>query len=227
MGLRAALFDIAFHTVMRTADRAVDAAYGVRTSLERRYVNGEASNTRYRDPETNMPSYYLRILALRRALAPGPDDVVLDLGCGSGRALLVFARAGVALCRGIDFDAEACRLAAANARALRGSEVPIEILQADAAAHDFSDETIVYLFNPFGRATLRAVLDNLRRSLLDEPRRVRIGYYHPVHADLLDGQAWLRRAATVRGFKTDIAIYETRALSRANLSRSGSEPPGR
>jgi SAM-dependent methyltransferase len=218
MGLAATLFDIAFHATMRAADRAFDWRYGVDTALERRYDEAQAARTRHGDPETNMPSYYLRLWALRRFLDPSADDVFVDLGCGSGRALFVFARAGVRCCRGVEFDPAACRLAAANAARFAGRGAPIEIVTADVASYPFRDETVLFLFNPFGRATLRAVLENLRRNLLAHPRRVRIGYYHPVHADLMDGTAWLRRGGVVGGFKTDIAVYETRPLTPSNLS---------
>ncbi len=218
MGAAAAIFDVAFHTTMRAADRLVDAAYGVRTAIERQYDAEAAERTRHRDPETNMPSYYLRLLALRRTLPLSADDVLVDLGCGAGRALFVFARAGLRVVRGLEFHGETCRLAAENVRRFDPRGVQIEILHVDAAAYPFSDETIVYLFNPFGRATLRAVLDNLRANLALHPRRVRICYYHPLHADLFDAMPWLRRGKTVPGFKTDIAIYDTRALSPSNLA---------
>lgn len=217
MGLAAAVFDAAFHATMRSADRIFDWCYGVETTLERRYDDAHALGTRHRDPETNMPSYYLRLWALRRFLAPRPDDILVDLGCGTGRALFIFARAGVGCCRGVEFDGGACRIAARNVRAFAGRGAPIEILHADAADYVFRDETVLFLFNPFGRATLRAVIENLRASLIAMPRRVRIGYYHPVHADMLDGTAWLRRRGVVLGFKTNIAVYETRALTASNL----------
>lgn len=217
-GVGAALFDRAFHATMRAADRVLDWHYGIDTALERRYGEAEAARTRHGDPQTNMPSYYLRLLALRRFLRPAPDDVFVDLGCGSGRALFAFARAGVRCCRGVEFDPAACRLATANASAFRGRGRTIEIVHGDAAHYAFRDETLLFLFNPFGRATLRAAIENLRTSLIARPRRVRIGYYHPVHADVLEATAWLRRCYVVRGFKTDIAVYETRALSRSNLA---------
>lgn len=217
MGLAATLFDLLFHATMWAADRAFDWRYGVDTTVERRYGMDEVVLTRHGDPEINMPSYCLRLWALRRFLAPSPDDVFADLGCGSGRALFVFARSRVRCCRGIEFDAAACRLAAKNAALFGGRGAPVEIVRADVAAYPFRDETLLFLFNPFGRATLRAMLENLRLSLLAKPRRVRIGYYHPVHADLLDATPWLRRRGIVPGFKTDIAVYETRPLSPSNL----------
>ena len=217
MGLAATVFDFLFHATMRAADRAFDWRYGIDTALERRYDAAQAARTRHGDPETNMPSYYLRLWALRRFLAPSRDDVFADLGCGSGRALFIFARAGVRCCRGIEFDPAACRLAAANAARFSDRRTSIEIIHADVAAYEFSDETVLFLFNPFGRATVRTMLEKLRASLVARPRRVRIGYYHPVHADLLDATPWLRRRGVVSGFKTDVAVYETRPLTAANL----------
>jgi SAM-dependent methyltransferase len=217
MRVWATLFDVLFHATMRAADRVFDWRYGIETAVERRYGLDEVAGTRFGDPETNMPSYYLRLWALRRFLAPASDDVFADVGCGSGRALFVFARAGVRCCRGIEFYGPACRLAAKNAARFGSRGAPVEIIHADAAEFPFSDETLVFLFNPFGRATLRAMLDDLRASLIARPRRVRIGYYHPLHADLLDATPWLRRGGIVRGFKTNIAVYETRRLAPSNL----------
>jgi predicted RNA methylase len=208
----AILFDLAFHAFMRLSDRLLDLIYGVSTTAEQRYDADHAGATRFGDPETNMPSYYLRLLALRRFLAPTRHDVFVDLGCGAGRALFVFARGGVARCRGVEFDAPACWAARANIRTFHRADQAsiIEIAERDAGAYRFTDETILYLFNPFGARTLRAVLDNLAASLDAAPRRVRIGYYHPLHRALLEECPWLRRAGTIRGFKTDIAVYETR-----------------
>jgi predicted RNA methylase len=200
--------DRAFHIFMRTADVVVDTVYGVYTQAERRYTAAESAATRHRDPATNMPSYYLRLTALRDALELTPQDALVDLGCGCGRALSVFARRPLRYCRGVEFDPGAAMVARANAGRLRGRRSPIDIVTGDAAEYPFSDETLVYLFNPFGPATMRAVLVNLRRSLEVKPRRLRLCYYNPKHGDVLHASGWLRRTATLRGFKTHIEIYE-------------------
>lgn len=202
------LEDHAFHVFMRAADVLIDTAYGVHTLAERRYEAADAAATRHGDPTTNMPSYYLRLRALRDALELTTDDAITDLGCGCGRALAVFARLPLRYCRGVEFDRGAAAVARANAGRLRGRRAPIDVVTADAADYPFTDETLVYLFNPFGPETLRAVLANLRRSLEARPRRLRLCYYHPKHRDVVQQAGWLKRTATLRGFKTHIEIYE-------------------
>lgn len=203
------LEDQAFHVFMRAADVLVDAVYGVHTLAERRYAAGEAAATRHRDPATNMPSYYLRLVALRDALQLTPRDAITDLGCGCGRALAVFARRNLRYCRGVEFDPSAAAVARANAKRLRGRRAPIDVVTADAADYPFSDETLVYLFNPFGPKTLGAALTNLRLSLEINPRRLRLCYYNPKHGDVIQAVGWLRRTATLQGLKTHIEIYES------------------
>lgn len=206
--------DLAFHVFMRATDELIDAWYGTDTRRERRYDAASARRTRNADPTTNMPSYYLRLRALSRFLRPDARDVVVDLGCGDGRALCVFARRAVGRVRGVDFDATACANARRNAECLRGRKAPIDVIEGDVAEHRFVDETIVYLFNPFGPDTLRAVLESLRASLRERPRRVRLCYYHPKHAEVLAAAPWLRLSATLRGLKTDIGIYETNPVQK-------------
>ena len=201
------LEDRAFHVYMRAADAIIDAAYGVYTLAERRYAAAEAAATRHGDPATNMPSYYLRLLALRDALELTSGDAITDLGCGCGRVLATFARRPLRYCRGVEFDAGAAGIARTNASRLRGRRAAIDVVTADAADYPFDDETLVYLFNPFGPQTLRAVLVNLRLSLELKPRRLRLCYYNPKHRDVIDATGWLRRTATLRGFKTHIEIY--------------------
>lgn len=202
------LEDRAFHISMRAADVVIDAVYGVHTLAERRYTTSETAATRHGDPATNMPSYYMRLLALRDALELTPQDAVTDLGCGCGRVLAVFARRPLRYCRGVEFDRGAATVARVNASRLRGRRASIDVVMADAADYPFTDETLVYLFNPFGPQTLRAVLGNLQRSLQATPRRLRLCYYNPKHRDVIQATGWLRRTATLSGFKTHIEIYE-------------------
>lgn len=60
------------------------------------------------------------------------------------------------------------------------------------------------VFNPFGADTLTSVAQSLERSLKETPRRLVIGYFNPVHRDVLDASPVLRRRVLTRHW----AIYE-------------------
>jgi tRNA1(Val) A37 N6-methylase TrmN6 len=73
---------------------------------------------------------------LGAAIALAPGERAVELGCGSGAALLIAAaRNPEATFRGVERDPELAALAAANARA-NASASRVEILEADALAPD-------------------------------------------------------------------------------------------
>jgi precorrin-6B methylase 2 len=134
----------------------------------------------------NKPYEPLPYEGLRRTTALldlQPDDVVYDLGCGKGRIVCWFAREPIAKSAGVEYDAELAEVARANAASLKGARAQIEILTADAAAVDYSDATVIYLYNSFGPEVLRPVLQNLSDSLAARPRRLRLAYASPTHVE--------------------------------------------
>ncbi len=123
------------------------------------------------------PTSYAVLFAVADTLAA--SDVVYDVGCGRGRACAVFARTGATV-----IGIEASPIAAAAAR---GNGVAV--IEADARAVDYSGATVLWMFNPFGPETLRAVL---RRAAAP-----RVLYYSgtEVHAQVFqaEGYALTRR----------------------------------
>jgi SAM-dependent methyltransferase len=124
---------------------------------------------------------------------PRPTDVVYDLGSGMGRILCVFARRNLKKCVGIELFEDLCKIASHNAEALAGRKAPIEIRCEDASSSDISDGTIFFLFNPFGAATLRDVLKNIKHSIDENKRQIQIIYYNAVHAAELERCDWLMK----------------------------------
>jgi len=47
------------------------------------------------------------------------------------------------------------------------------------------------MFNPFGPATLAAVLKRIRESLVKQPRKICVVYYNPLHLDVLRAELGL------------------------------------
>jgi hypothetical protein len=119
-------------------------------------------------------------------------DVLFDIGCGMGRLLCVAARCRIAGCVGIEIEEWLVAKARANAASLRPPKAPIEIRHGDAVTADYSGGTVYCMFNPFGAATLQAVLKRIEHSLQSNPRTIRIGYNHPAHEQVLAECGWLR-----------------------------------
>jgi SAM-dependent methyltransferase len=121
----------------------------------------------------------------------GPEDVLVDIGCGKGRVLCVAAaRATFRRAVGIELMRDLVEIARDNASRMR-LRTPVQVVQGSAAEVSVDDGTVYFLFNPFGESTLGAVLENLRRSLEARPRQLRVFYRNPRFARLLEGADWL------------------------------------
>jgi SAM-dependent methyltransferase len=139
------------------------------------------------------PDYWF-IRAIAGRLKLGRQDVFYDIGCGMGRILCVVARRRIRKCVGIELLEPLCQKARRNALRLRGRKAPIEIICADAATADLSEGTVYYLFNPFGKDTLRDFLANLETSISRDPRKVTLVYYNSVHESILKASGWLNKS---------------------------------
>ncbi|HVG26697.1 MAG TPA: hypothetical protein VM865_03745 [Acidobacteriaceae bacterium] len=117
---------------------------------------------------------------IRQALRqiPGKDMSAysyVDLGSGKGRTLFVAAELPFRQIIGVEFTEALHAQACANIRSFRRrrSGGPIASLHLNAKEFVFPDGPIVlYMFNPFGAATMAEVLGNLERSLERAPRHV-------------------------------------------------------
>jgi SAM-dependent methyltransferase len=140
-----------------------------------------------------VPRDYWYVRAMARRLKLAREDVFYDIGCGMGRILCVVARRRIRKCVGIELLEPLCQKARCNALRLRGRKAPIEIICADAATADLSEGTVYYLFNPFGKDTLRDFLANLETSISRDPRKVKVVYYNPIHESVLQASGWLTK----------------------------------
>ena len=119
---------------------------------------------------------YSTIHSILDQLALGPSDVFVDVGSGKGRVLCCAARYPVKQVVGVDLSEALCQVARENARRMRGRRAPISVETSVAQNFDYSAATVLFLFNPFGAATLGLLLEKIGRDLRGS---VRIAYANP------------------------------------------------
>jgi len=194
------------HIARRLRANVIDKRLNINTlPPPDRYLSSESSTLFGDAIEYQVVDYQL----LRRYIEPvqvGPDDVLIDIGCGMGRVLCIFSRKGVRKCIGIEFSGELARIAERNAHSLRGRHAPIEIRIGDAVEADYSEGTIFWIYNPFGEQTMHVVLSRIGESLSRSPRRIQIVYVNPVCETVFRQFSWLIRT-DVRNFP----LYKTGA----------------
>jgi hypothetical protein len=128
---------------------------------------------------------YESLEALFAAVEIGPDDVLVDVGCGKGRVIHWWLMRGLRnRIIGLELNA---KVAARAARTFR-RHANVEVRPGDALAALPPEGTIWYLFNPFDRAQLARFRDALTAARGD--RGATILYCNMYHEDLFPAPRW-------------------------------------
>lgn len=151
----------------------------------------------YDDAIGYSPSFYGILQRVAKYLKFTPQDVFMDLGCGKGRAVFFMATYKLKKVVGVELDKNLFAQAQENLKNLKLSVSPVELFNADAANFDLSSANIIYMFRPFGLKTCQQIIGNLKRSLEENPRSLRIVYYVPQWKELLNQQDWLKPEARI------------------------------
>jgi SAM-dependent methyltransferase len=124
------------------------------------------------------------LAAVLRSLPISSSDSALDIGCGKGGAIITMACLPFERVDGIEVSADLVRVARRNLKRMGIGKSTI--ILADAAEFRALDPyTFLYMFHPFPEVVLRAVLENIRQSLVRRPRRITILYKNAVYHGLM------------------------------------------
>jgi SAM-dependent methyltransferase len=105
------------------------------TDRAARRPSGAAQREGYRDPSHHRPSFG----AVLGALQLGPDDVLLEIGCGGGAFLEQALRSGCSA-KAVDHSAELLRVAR-EVTAAAVEEGRLELVEGDAGELPFADDS--------------------------------------------------------------------------------------
>lgn len=137
------------------------------------------------------PTPYRRLEKIFTLVPMSANDIFIDIGCGRGRVLLLFATKKIGKAIGVELHSGIANAAEENLINLKVPHVPVDIIQIDSAKYKFSNETIIFMYNPFGSRTIFEILNNIKSSLGENPRNVHIIYNNAKYRDILDSQDWL------------------------------------
>ena len=138
------------------------------------------------------------IYEILNSLALPPDAFAfVDMGSGKGRALLVASEFAFAKIVGIELSPHLQRIAVENIERYSPVSQQCTAFQLhcmDVVDYRYGKEPLVlFLFDPFGRETLRRVIANLEASLKAKPREAYVVYVYPQFEDVLQNSRVLRR----------------------------------
>jgi SAM-dependent methyltransferase len=205
-------------------DQWFDLTRNVRTSTNAPLLSAGVAAEEIHDSECYQPA---RPRHIRQALRKMPIQDVsefsyVDLGSGKGRSLFVAAELPFQQITGVEFSPLLHEQACANIRRFRpfgsrkfGSRKRrfrnITSLHMNAKDFAFPEgKLVLYLFNPFGSATMRCVLRNLEASLQQHPRHVIIILLWPRCADQVAALQGMRLLRETRQYQ----IFEAHGRSR-------------
>ena len=159
----------AFHRrEVEVSDEALDAALGLppRTPTGQPFEDEALVRRHPGESFADLPTPYVAARDLFDVLRPSAADVVLDLGCATGRVVLYGGVVTGAQLLGIEIVEERAAIGAAAVHTL-GLAPRVTVVAGNVLDHDLGRATIVYMFRPFGEATEAAVV----RRLHDAARR--------------------------------------------------------
>lgn len=170
-------------------DQWFDLSRNVRTSGNVSLAKAGIEAGAFRDSEIYQPA---RPAHIRRSLREIPVSdlssfTYIDLGSGKGRTLFIAAEFAFKQVMGVELSQGLHQQACANIRRFRFCKRRCRNIEAhhqNAADFPFpSGDLVLYLFNPFGRATMERVLANLQNALAAEARQLIVILLWPRCAD--------------------------------------------
>lgn len=159
---------------------------------------------RFHQYEVSAPNALMTVQGLLD-IEPG-EFTFVDVGSGKGRVVLEASQVPFRRCIGVEYSAKLHEIAEANARLFAergGSRVRPEFWQGDARDYPLpSGPLLLYLYNPFFPPVLGEFLEEVERSVCDEPREVYLAYVNPEHIDVFDDRGHWRMVAEL----PDVAV---------------------
>lgn len=174
------------------------------------------SHSLYQDAHENQEtSFFLIQRAFRHIPILAKDICLLDIGCGSGKAMVVGMKSGFRRVAGVDLDSVSLEQARSNCRQMfkHGSKTRYNLSKLDASLYGIPKGTnLIYLFNPFGIKTMEQVIANIKAYAQSASHPVYIVYMNPRFQHLFqeeDGFLKMYASTFRNGKRPEMSIFLT------------------
>lgn len=177
------------------------------------YLNANQQSV-HQDCKINQSCSYFSMKKAFKALGKNYAELsLLDIGCGDGKVLNFAMLHSFRRVIGIDLDVLAVKNAMLNCDIMNknGFKTPYNVYYSDALEYTIPAGTnVIFLFNPFGKQTMQAVLNNIIRYGSVDKTELYIIYVVPVHRDLFDDhKQFCKTYQFLRADKTaEILVYK-------------------
>ena len=134
-------------------------------------------------------SYYVLFSVLKKLPGDVKNNPLVDYGCGKGRALFVAEQCEFTKLIGVDIAKELIDDANANKSIYnkKNTNSTIDFIYEDATKYKIPDDTSVfYFFNPFGADIMQSVINNIKESVKQYPRKVYCIYLNPKYKEVFE-----------------------------------------
>lgn len=173
-------------------------------------IEGEENALHAARYEASSPSHaFLKVLRAQRL--PENEFTFIDLGAGKGKPGLLAARFPFKKVVGLELSPLLVEIAQRNLESYRPRNLrcrDIVFQYGDAATYRFPIQPLfIYCFNSFGEVVMRAVLENLLRSLREHRREVYVFYGNPVFEYLLAESGFLRKIDSGKHYALFVADW--------------------
>ncbi len=156
----------------------------------------------------------MRVLPLRKLLKKlnlENNTVLVDIGSGKGRVLIVASEFNFKEVRGIEFSSNLCKIAIKNVENYKSKDVTetkFDIINMDASKYEFEDdESVIFLYNPFDEYILNKVLKNIEISLKRKQRKLLMIYAYPVNCSIIEKNIPIKKIDNYKFWDMEFAVY--------------------
>ena len=134
-------------------------------------------------------SYFILFSIFDKLPKETRNSILIDYGCGKGRAIFVAEQCGFTNLIGVDIAKELIIDANENKKAYKKKNPysNIEFLFEDATKYKIPENAqIFYFFNPFGEEIMQKVINNIKGSLNLNPRKIYCIYLNPKYKSVFE-----------------------------------------